>query len=801
MATPNVIEYRFEGDTLDLESAIKRIDKVLRESAKTFKKYQDGTITESQKREIEQLRKLKRQLAGYSKLKVLTKEEEKRAKYAGDSAFKIASRLTRSARSVGTAGEKEAAKRHLDFSDANLFQAGVQARELQLRLIDAKSFMSPDQLSDLRNQLVAYNEVLKDSTASEEEKEEAINNINELYQDYNASLKKAEQILVKEGKVLQTNVDILEQFDQYMMRAVTSTNFWMNALKRLGEVIKQGITYYADYVESLNFLDRATISATEDLRKFTEQQSLAFGLDPTDINTATAMFYSFANSMGMANEEATLIAKNLTQLTQDIASLQNIDMETAMTKLRSALAGQSRALAQLGVNVSDTNMNEWLLSKGINKTMNDMNEASQAAARYAFILASTTTAQQDLAKTIESPANQFKILTTQLKLFTQYFGATFLPLIMPAVKILNNLLRPLNAFMQGLTSIAASGYSSSIGDAADAMGAFGDETEQAAKAVNGLTGLDEINMFNKNQGASGALGIVEDDIALLLTGYDNLSEGASKLVEIFGQMGETLAPFFAMLTNQTNFSMITAFFNTLYLVLWPVSKIFEAINVLLSAMPEEVVKVISVMTELGVALGSVLITFAALKTLLEMKWIQAFISNLRGLISAISNVIKVTVQWIAKTIQSIAATLKQAWADRAAAAAKWKLAIAGIAAAGTLALVVGGIVMAAVSAAQATANSAEAATDVHMAKGGIVTGPTLALVGEGSYNEAVVPLGDSPQFTEMKQSIAQEVVMRQAGTNRGTGTPIIIQLNGKELARALLPDLSITRPQIGVKLV
>ena len=36
--------------------------------------------------------------------------------------------------------------------------------------------------------------------------------------------------------------------------------------------------------------------------------------------------------------------------------------------------------------------------------------------------------------------------------------------------------------------------------------------------------------------------------------------------------------------------------------------------------------------------------------------------------------------------------------------------------------------------------------DVAMASGGVVTSPTRALIGEGRYDEAVVPLGNSPQM-------------------------------------------------------
>ena len=86
----------------------------------------------------------------------------------------------------------------------------------------------------------------------------------------------------------------------------------------------------------------------------------------------------------------------------------------------------------------------------------------------------------------------------------------------------------------------------------------------------------------------------------------------------------------------------------------------------------------------------------------------------------------------------------------------WSLGVAAAAiVAGTVAIA------AAVSAAQRDAkNAAEASvagTDVAMATGGVVSGPTRALIGEGQYDEAVVPLGNSPQLNDMLDKFASKV--------------------------------------------
>lgn len=49
------------------------------------------------------------------------------------------------------------------------------------------------------------------------------------------------------------------------------------------------------------------------------------------------------------------------------------------------------------------------------------------------------------------------------------------------------------------------------------------------------------------------------------------------------------------------------------------------------------------------------------------------------------------------------------------------------------------------------------APKVAMATGGVVTSPTNALIGEGRYDEAVVPLGNSPQMKQFADSVADRV--------------------------------------------
>lgn len=83
-----------------------------------------------------------------------------------------------------------------------------------------------------------------------------------------------------------------------------------------------------------------------------------------------------------------------------------------------------------------------------------------------------------------------------------------------------------------------------------------------------------------------------------------------------------------------------------------------------------------------------------------------------------------------------------------------------------------------------------------MATGGIVTRPTMALIGEGKYDEAVLPLGNSPQMRNLKDDIANAVIqglfaVKQTGSGQGktSAEEIVLSIDGQKLARILLPRL------------
>jgi hypothetical protein len=103
----------------------------------------------------------------------------------------------------------------------------------------------------------------------------------------------------------------------------------------------------------------------------------------------------------------------------------------------------SEAAKNLSVDLSDTYLEQERVNLGINKSVSSMNQAEKAQLRYHAMMTQLTTVQGAMARELDSPINQLRILRSQLEQASQAFGNLFIP-------ILNKVLPPLIAVASAL---------------------------------------------------------------------------------------------------------------------------------------------------------------------------------------------------------------------------------------------------------------------------------------------------------------------------------------------------------------
>lgn len=330
------------------------------------------------------------------------------------------------------------------------------------------------------------------------------------------------------------------------------------AVKKAASVLAGFINKSNQYVEDLNLFTASMGEYASAAQEYAERVSDIVGIDPAEWLRNQGVFMTITKGFGVASDRAYTMSRNLTQLGYDISSFFNIPFEEAFQKLQSGIAGELEPLRRLGYDLSVARLQQEAYTLGIEKKVSAMTQAEKAELRYYAIMTQVTTAQGDMARTLNAPANQLRVLQAQVTQCARAIGNIFIPAlnaILPyaialakVIRLIANAIASLFGF--ALPEIDYSGIGATVGGVADSTqdigDGLGDATKKAKELKNALLGIDELNIISppEDTSGSGAGGIGEiggGGLGFDLPTYDFL-DGAisSKVDEIVQKMKEWL---------------------------------------------------------------------------------------------------------------------------------------------------------------------------------------------------------------------------------------------------------------------
>lgn len=282
------------------------------------------------------------------------------------------------------------------------------------------------------------------------------------------------------------------------MKAVFAGISFVKTFKFLGTAVKKSM----EYTESMNLFTVAMGEYADEAKKYAETVSEIMGIDPAQWMKAQGVFNILITGFGVAGDKAAIMSKNLTQLSYDLASFyNNFTIEEAIQKVKSGISGELEPLRNLGYDLSQARLQQEAYALGIDKSVTAMTQAEKSMLRYHAIMSQVTQVQGDMARTLESPANQTRILKAQIEQLTRSIGNILIPLIN---KLLPYFIAMAQVAREAADSIAAffgfslpevdfSSASSSVGDITTGLE---DATDTAKELKRTLMGFDEINKLN-----------------------------------------------------------------------------------------------------------------------------------------------------------------------------------------------------------------------------------------------------------------------------------------------------------------
>lgn len=183
----------------------------------------------------------------------------------------------------------------------------------------------------------------------------------------------------------------------------------------------------ADLVETIGKTEVVFGRFYERVEDWSESSITAMGIAQSTALDMASLYGDMATGMGFAQDSAANMAMELTRLAADMASFKNISIDVAQTALKSVFTGETESLKNLGVVMTQTNLQAYALSQGIKKNVQDMTQAEQVTLRYNYVLAQTANAQGDFERTGDSLSNQSRKLTQTLKQMGESYGTLLIP--------------------------------------------------------------------------------------------------------------------------------------------------------------------------------------------------------------------------------------------------------------------------------------------------------------------------------------------------------------------------------------
>lgn len=279
---------------------------------------------------------------------------------------------------------------------------------------------------------------------------------------------------------------------------------------------KDCIEVGSNVTEVQNVVDTAFKDLSWQADQWASNAMTNFGLSELSAKKYMGVFGQMSNAMGITGKAALDMAENVTGLTGDVASFYNLGTDEAYTKLKSIWTGETETLKDLGVVMTQTNLDQYALNNGFGKTTAKMTEQEKVMLRYQYVTSALSNATGDFIKTQDSWANQTRILSLRFEQLKASLGKGFIALFTPILRGFNSLLAGLQkvadgfaSFVQMLTgadisssmgSISAdiAGIGDDAGGAADNVSGIGDAAKKTAKDIEkSLAGFDQINKLTE----------------------------------------------------------------------------------------------------------------------------------------------------------------------------------------------------------------------------------------------------------------------------------------------------------------
>ena len=189
-----------------------------------------------------------------------------------------------------------------------------------------------------------------------------------------------------------------KSFTDALAQKISKFHTLYGAFKSAAQTMGSWFNESNEYIETLNLFNVTMGDGADAAYEYAESVQKLIGIDIKDWMQYQGIFKNLTAGFGVASKDANVMSQNLTQLSYDMASFFNTDVETAFDKLSSAMSGQVKGLREFGIDTTVATLQEYALSQGITTKVRAMTQAEKSLLRYNYIMDKSNHIQGDMAR-------------------------------------------------------------------------------------------------------------------------------------------------------------------------------------------------------------------------------------------------------------------------------------------------------------------------------------------------------------------------------------------------------------------
>lgn len=192
----------------------------------------------------------------------------------------------------------------------------------------------------------------------------------------------------------------------------------------------------SDLNETINKTNVIFGQASKSVQSFATSAAKNLGMANQEALDFAATFGGLGKMAGKTGDDLGKFSTDLVALTADMASFNNANPADVALALGAALRGESEPIRRFNVLINDAAIKAEAMAMGLYNGTGNLDQQAKVLATHRLILKQTTDQQGDFNNTIDSAANQQKILTATIKDATTKIGQAFLPVLETVLPLL-----------------------------------------------------------------------------------------------------------------------------------------------------------------------------------------------------------------------------------------------------------------------------------------------------------------------------------------------------------------------------